>query len=162
MRCMFGAWPERPACKPGYTPICQAMVATICIAGQVAGDAMHVSPGEQSWTAAAAPLPKPWPTREAAAIAMRWNLARGDDHLLSSQSDPHLRDEDKQVGVHWLCYCGVCVCKAACYLAYTADRGVTVQWPAVTCANVHMCLQVFMSVSLLTMVIIMHDNRGLC
>lgn len=64
---------------------------------QVAGPPMHIGPGEPSWTAAVAPMPKPWPVREAAAIAMRWNLARGDDHLLSSQSDPHLREESKQV-----------------------------------------------------------------
>ena len=63
----------------------------------MAGGAMHVAAGEQSWTAAAAPMPKPWTPREAAVIAMRWNLARGDDHLLSSQSDAHLREEDKQV-----------------------------------------------------------------
>ncbi|KAK9810790.1 hypothetical protein WJX73_007942 [Symbiochloris irregularis] len=70
--------------------------AKIC-ATKVAGPPMHIGPGEPSWTAAVAPLPKPWPVREAAAIAMRWNLARGDDHLLSSQSDPHLREESKQV-----------------------------------------------------------------
>ena len=53
------------------------LVATVVAGGPPGGP----PPGSVAWTAAAAPLPTPWPAKDAALLGLRWLLAGGgDDH----------------------------------------------------------------------------------